>query len=107
MARIPNIEKLSYAELVELKAEVESLMLARQAEEKTALKQQMADMAKQHGFELSEFFGNGRGKKTGKVAVKYRDPSNPDNTWTGRGRTPLWLAEATKKRGVTREDFEV
>jgi DNA-binding protein H-NS len=26
-----------------------------------------------------------------KVAPKYRDPANPDQTWTGRGRTPVWV----------------
>ena len=26
-----------------------------------------------------------------KVAPKYRDPANPDQTWTGRGRTPAWV----------------
>ena len=29
-----------------------------------------------------------KGKGKGKVAVKYRDPSNSANTWTGRGRPP-------------------
>ena len=26
-----------------------------------------------------------------KVAPKYRDPANPAQTWTGRGRTPAWV----------------
>jgi DNA-binding protein H-NS len=26
-----------------------------------------------------------------KVAAKYRDPANPANTWTGRGRMPQWV----------------
>ena len=26
-----------------------------------------------------------------KVAPKYRDPANPAQTWTGRGRTPVWV----------------
>lgn len=30
-------------------------------------------------------------KKTGPVAPKYRDPSNAENTWTGRGRKPKWV----------------
>lgn len=28
-----------------------------------------------------------------KVAPKYRNPAQPDQTWTGRGRTPLWVQE--------------
>lgn len=30
---------------------------------------------------------------TRKVAPKYRDPANPANTWTGRGRMPKWVAD--------------
>lgn len=29
--------------------------------------------------------------KRGPVAPKYRDPSNAQNTWTGRGRKPKWV----------------
>ncbi|WP_158752879.1 H-NS histone family protein [Dyella sp. S184] len=45
------------------------------------------------------------GKKgsTGSVAPKYRDPSDPSQTWSGRGRQPFWFAAALKKRGVTAE----
>lgn len=39
-----------------------------------------------------------------KVPVKYRDQSG--NTWTGRGKTPRWLAEA-EKAGKTRESFRI
>lgn len=28
-----------------------------------------------------------------KVAPKYRNPANPEQSWTGRGRTPLWVQE--------------
>ena len=30
-------------------------------------------------------------KTRGPVAPKYRDPSNAENTWTGRGRKPKWV----------------
>ena len=39
-----------------------------------------------------------------KVAVKYRDEKG--NTWTGRGKTPRWLAEA-EKSGKSRETFKI
>jgi len=28
-----------------------------------------------------------------KVAPKYRNPANAEQTWTGRGRAPLWVQE--------------
>lgn len=27
-----------------------------------------------------------------KVAPKYRNPADPEQTWTGRGKSPLWVA---------------
>lgn len=29
----------------------------------------------------------------GKVAPKYRNPANAEQTWTGRGKPPLWALE--------------
>ncbi len=39
------------------------------------------------------------GDMRGKVAPKYRNPSNPSETWTGRGRSPLWV-QAMKDAGT-------
>ena len=36
-------------------------------------------------------------RKTAKVAPKYRNPDNPKETWTGRGKQPRWLAAYTAK----------
>lgn len=38
--------------------------------------------------------------------VKYRDPNNPQNTWKGAGKRPIWLNEALKQ-GKKLEDFKV
>ncbi len=37
------------------------------------------------------------GAPRAKVAPKYRDPANPANTWTGRGRMPKWVADLNAK----------
>jgi DNA-binding protein H-NS len=34
-----------------------------------------------------------------KVAPKYRNPANPDQTWTGRGVSPAWV-QALKAAGT-------
>jgi DNA-binding protein H-NS len=34
-----------------------------------------------------------------KVAPKYRNPTNPDQTWTGRGVSPTWV-QALKASGA-------
>ena len=76
----------------------------------TQVRKKINQLAKNEGYTIAELFGTGgaasatrapRGaakkarKPLGKVAPKYRDPSNPDNTWTGRGKQPRWLAAYT------------
>jgi DNA-binding protein H-NS len=68
------------------------------------VKEKIAALAREHGFDVRELVAPGKGRN-GSVAVKYRDPQNPQNTWTGRGRMPRWMAQATKGGKVKREDF--
>jgi DNA-binding protein H-NS len=62
----------------------------------------------EHGLKVSDLFGSARvaslesgptkrkGSTSGnKVAPKYRDPVS-GATWTGRGRSPTWLAGRDK-----------
>ena len=39
-----------------------------------------------------------------KVPPKYRNPEKRSETWTGRGRKPLWMAALVKK-GKKPADF--
>lgn len=48
---------------------------------------------------------SGSALKGSTIAPKYRNPENPADVWTGRGRQPAWFAAALKKRGVTKESL--
>jgi len=83
---------------------------------------QLTKLAKAQGYSVEELFGGAapaaRGRaagkatkapakavrKLGKVAPKYRNPANPKETWTGRGKQPCWLAAHTAK-GKKVEEF--
>ncbi len=41
-------------------------------------------------------------RRVNPVAPKYRGPNG--QTWSGRGKTPVWMAEALE-RGAKKEDF--
>ena len=41
-----------------------------------------------------------------KVAAKYRNPDNREETWAGRGATPRWL-RAKIKEGHKLEEFAI
>ena len=102
MAKINGLEKMSYAELADMEAQIERLKSEKQNAERNALRQRLVDLAKEHGFDIHDLFGKGR---KGTVAVKFRDPKNPENTWTGRGRMPRWMVAATKGGKAHKEDF--
>ena len=87
----------------------------------TKVRAQLTKLAKANGYTLEEVAGDAapaRGRagkdataapakavrKLGKVAPKYRNPANPKETWTGRGKQPRWLAAHTTK-GKKLEDF--
>ena len=104
MARPSNLARMSYAELSKLEVEVARLKAEKQNEERATLREKMAAMAKEYGFDMGELF-DGRRKGKGSVAPKYRDPMNSENTWTGRGRMPRWMVAATKGGKAKKEDF--
>ena len=56
-------------------------------------------LAREHGYSLEELAGTKKTRKASSgarkpVAPKYANPSNPSETWTGRGRKPLWVQAA-------------
>ena len=111
MAKINGLDKMTYAELRELRDRVDAAMIEAQASEKRALRGKMEALAAESGFSVSELVGSKRGPKKGaikgsKVAAKYRNPKDASQTWAGRGRQPLWLVAALK-RGQKLESFLV
>jgi DNA-binding protein H-NS len=106
-----DLKSLSPKELQALIANAESQMQAAQVNQVHAVREKIDAILKSSGLTLDEVYpGRGTGKKgprggKGSVAPKYRNPENPSETWTGRGRSPLWFTAALKKRGVTAESL--
>lgn len=106
-----NIDAMSLKELVDLEAKVQKAISALRERERSALKEKMAEMAKNHGFSVNELFGGGRpgrggGKGKSIGVARYANPENKADTWTGRGRKPNWLVERLKK-GAKLNDFAI
>lgn len=101
-----QLDKLSVKELEALEIEVQEAIVERRVAEKAEMKEKLAAMAEKNGYSVEELFGKSRrgGGPRGKVAPKYRNPNNPSETWTGRGRMPLWIKTLTDK-GAKREKF--
>ena len=103
MAKI-KLDALSVKELVELRADLDTTIARRKQTEKVELRRKMAELAAGRGLSLADVFSTGKSRKGRVVAAKYRNPDNPAETWTGRGRPPRWL-QAKVKKGAKRDDF--
>jgi len=72
----------------------------------------MRELAASLGLTLEDVVRMERGKGLGKgsagasVAPKYRHPSDPNLTWSVRGKRPTWIAEALAA-GKSLEDLPV
>lgn len=106
-----NLDELSIDELHQLVKDAEKAIERRkQTQAKQAL-EEVKKLASARGFDLDDLIammhGNQSGsakKVTTKAPPKYRDPANPDNTWSGRGKPPKWM-DAAVKGGKSKADF--
>lgn len=98
---------MSRKELLELQTSVNAALKdAEQRERREALEAAEKAVA-EFGFSLAELSSDPKkGGKTGKAAAKYRNPENPEQTWSGRGRKPQWIHDALTS-GADISDLEI
>lgn len=104
-----NLDSLSPAELQALIRNAEAQMESARKNQVQDVRSKIDALLKGAGLSIDEVYPR-RGGKAAKsqrpaVAPKYRNPENPAQTWSGRGKRPIWFSEALKKRGVTAENL--
>ncbi len=104
-----NLESLSPAELQALIKNAEAQMDSARKNHVKEVRAKIDGILASFGLTIGEVYPT-RGGKSAKgpkaaVAPKYRNPDNASQTWSGRGKRPLWFVEALKKRGVTAESL--
>lgn len=96
----PDLNNMSRKELEKLKRDVDRALSTVEDRERQAALAAAEKAAAEHGFSLAELASDlgAKGRKSGrgkaKTPPKYRNPENPDQTWSGRGRKPGWIVEA-------------
>jgi DNA-binding protein H-NS len=104
-----DLKAMSRKDLMKLKEDVvKALRDAETRERREALKA-AEKAAAEFGFSLTELSGitGGKGSSKGpKAAPKYRNPDDPEQTWSGRGRKPQWIHDAMAK-GIDVSDLEI
>lgn len=104
-----NLNSLSPAELQALIKNAEAQMESAHKNQVHELRTKIDALLKGAGLTIDEVYPR-RGSKGAKgpktaIAPKYRNPENATQTWSGRGKRPLWFSETLKKKGVTAESM--
>ncbi len=93
-AKKMDLEKLSLDELKALKKDVEKAIGDFHKRKRSEAMKEIQAVAKKHGLTVDDIVGGkGKGKKP-KAPAKYRNPADPSQEWSGRGRQPAWFKTA-------------
>ena len=103
-----DVSHLTVNQLDDLIAQAQKEITRKKALARKSLMADMEKLARDAGVSLSELFPEAGTAKPSKVktsvAPKYRNPNDASQTWTGRGRQPLWIA-ALLAEGKRLEDL--
>jgi DNA-binding protein H-NS len=93
-----DIKNLNHNQLNELISKAQLRQTELRKEKVAKLREKIHALIKAEGYSFEDIFGQGRAKnrRTGPVAPKYRNPADPAQTWSGRGKRPRWYNDALK-----------
>jgi DNA-binding protein H-NS len=103
-----NFSSMSVDELWQLHEEISQILSARLTSEKRELEKRLAQLRRDFDTPQGETAKSSTSerRKYPRVFPKYRNPNEPSETWSGRGKQPRWLTAALKT-GHKIEDFAI
>lgn len=106
-----NLAELTFETLAALKPQLDAEIASRRTAALDAARQELQERAKALGVDPSDLLQKApkaakarKSAGTGSVAPKYRDSAG--NTWTGRGKQPVWLRNAIAA-GASLDSFKI
>jgi DNA-binding protein H-NS len=89
---------MSLGDLRNLQEQIKQEMKQREQQDLQKAREQIMAIAQSVGLPLKDLIATGGrgakvGTKSGSVAVRYRNPDDESQQWTGRGRQPKWVKE--------------
>ena len=98
------IDPMSLEEFEQHKSDISAVILSYENYKKAVVIAALEEVAGKAGFSLEELFDEAwLGRSRSNVAAKYVNPSDPSQTWSGRGLKPKWLTKMLAS-GKTLED---
>jgi len=106
-AKMHDLSKYSLAQLRALKVQVIDELKTQQFLSISNAREQILHIARNAGLSEKQLRAIKVDKtpKQSSVRVTYRNPENPDQQWSGRGRQPAWI-KALLASGKSLEDVK-
>lgn len=106
-----DLSTMNFEQLSQLEVAVKSEKQRRRAHEEDALLREIKEKLSALGLsadDIAKRLGGGKVSPSGKPRLPgmYRDANNPENTWSGRGRKPLWVL-AWLEQGHSMDDLKI
>jgi DNA-binding protein H-NS len=109
-----NLDSMTVDEMWKLHEDLSRVLSVRLTSEKRELEKRLAQLRRDQHFPAldqpsgSSAKGIARAprRKYPRVFPKYRNPQQPSETWSGRGKQPRWLSAALKS-GHKIEEFVI
>lgn len=100
------IKSSSIEELQALIRKAEEEIKYKKIDEIETIRNEWLAKANQLGMQPEEILQYSSRKRKSSGKPKYRNPSDPQQTWTGHGKKPGWLKQAIQS-GADQESFRI
>ena len=106
-----DLSNLNVDQLSALVGKVQSEMASREKKRRQDLRTHLERQVLAEGYKMGDVFpqlGTGvvPSRQRQKRPAKYRNPQNPDQEWSGIGRTPKWVQSILAERGIDSAVFK-
>ena len=99
--------------LKERREELEHLIVESRRERIAELRTQFDTALEADGIDIEEVYpdlgrsarASGRTRPRTRTTPRYRNPDNPEETWSGQGRTPPWVQRICSDLGIEVSTF--
>ena len=99
-----DLDNLDIDQLTELLARAQTELASREKQNRKDLRAELERRVAADGYRMADIFPElGAGSSSSarrKRPAKYRDPQNPDTTWSGIGQAPKWAQAILDEHGI-------
>ena len=106
-----DISGLNIDQLTDLVGKAQAEMASRERQRRKDLRSELERRVAADGYKMADIFpelgsGAANGRQRQKRPAKYRNPQDPDQTWSGIGRSPKWVQAILEERGIDAAAFK-